>query len=237
MKKPVFANNEIYHVYNRGVDKRKVFSGESDYFRFVHNLFEFNNTAPAVNIYYKEDALNSYEVHEVELRKKVGARKPLIEILAFCLMPNHYHLLLQQKVEGGVVSFMQKLGTGYTNYFNTKYNRVGSLFQGRFKAVHVSRDSHFIHLPYYIHANPLDLAFPEWRTKTITDKEKAFQFLVKYRWSSLFDYLGIKNFPSVTERNFLLGMHGGTSSYKKDFLMWLSDISNQKEMAPGLTLE
>ena len=82
---------------------------------------------------------------------------PIVEILAFVLMPNHFHLILQQKVDSGITKFMHKLGTGYTMYFNEKYSRVGHLFQGRFKAVLVEKDHHFLYLPHYIHLNPLDL--------------------------------------------------------------------------------
>ena len=173
MKKPSFINNGIYHIYNRGVEKRKVFLDDQDHFRFIHDLFEFNDEAPALNTYYRLPYLQSYEVQLQKTRlQKIGAtnkaagrrqRKLLVEILAFCLMPNHYHLLIRQRIDKGAVNFMQKLGTGYTNYFNKRYERVGSLFQGRFKAVLINKESHFIHLPYYIHLNPLDLEMPQWR--------------------------------------------------------------------------
>src|SRR3989338_6454859 len=111
MQRPIFANDEIYHVYNRGVEKRDVFIHEKDYFRFIHNLFEFNDTAPAENTYYRN-------VYEVRLHKIEKPKECLVEILSFCLMPNHYHLMLRQKVENGITKFMRKIGTGYTNYFN-----------------------------------------------------------------------------------------------------------------------
>ncbi len=148
----------------------------------------------------------------------------LVDILAFCLMPNHFHLLIKQKVENGVVKFMQKLGTGYTMSFNEKYERSGSLFQGTYKAVLVEKDSHFIHLPYYIHSNPLDMKFPEWRNKEIKNYKEAMKFLENYRWSSFPDYIGKKNFPSVTQREFLLDFFKGTEQYKKDTLKWLEEM-------------
>ena len=130
MKKPPFINNEVYHVYNRGVEKRLIFSDDKDRFRFIHNLYEMNNSLPVLNSKYwlaKKD-------HNMEVRLPY-IRDGLVEILAFCLMPNHYHLLLRQAQDKGIVKFMQKLGTAYTNYFNIKNERVGPLFQGRFKAV------------------------------------------------------------------------------------------------------
>ena len=165
MQKPIFVNNGIYHIYNRGVEKRKVFTNNKDYLRFIHDLFEFNDESPVLNI--GRDFTSKVPMNEVELQslkslehsliKDKHSRKLLVEILIFTLMPNHFHLLLKQRVENGIVRFMQKLGTGYTNYFNTKYQRVGSLFQGRFKAVKIEEHSHFLHLPYYIHSNPLNL--------------------------------------------------------------------------------
>jgi len=227
MIKPVFVDNRIYHIYNRGVEKRNVFLDKQDHFRFVHDLFEFNDEAPAINIYYKLPQLQSYEVELRKIGNKKEERQPrklLVEILSFCLMPNHFHLLIKQKVDGGVIQFMQKLGTGYTNYFNKKYKRVGSLFQGRFKAVLVEEEAHFIHLPYYIHLNPLDLKFPEWRNKEIRNYKEVMKFLENYRWSSFLDYLGKKNFPSVTQRKFLNEFFGGPKQYKKDITKWLKEI-------------
>ena len=119
---------------------------------------------------------------------------------------------------------MQKLGTGYTMYFNKKHERVGSLFQGRFRAVLVEQEPHFIHLPYYIHCNPLDLRFPEWREGEIRDHKRAMRFLEDYKWSSFPDYIGKKNFPSVTQREFLREFFGGPKQYKKSTLGWLREM-------------
>ena len=233
MKKPVFINSEVYHIYNRGVEKRKTFLDDKDYFRFIHNLFEFNDDAPAMNLYYKLPQIQSYEVQLRKIHKiERQPRKLLVEIIAFCLMPNHYHILIKQKVDNGIVRFMQKLGTGYTNYFNKKYKRVGGLLQGRFKAVLIKDESHFIHLPYYIHLNPLDIKFPEWREGEIKNYKEVMEFLENYRWSSFPDYIGKKNFPSVTQREFLSEFFGGPEQYKKDMIKWLKelDLENMTEI-------
>ncbi|PIP17249.1 MAG: hypothetical protein COX44_00925 [Candidatus Portnoybacteria bacterium CG23_combo_of_CG06-09_8_20_14_all_37_13] len=139
-------------------------------------------------------------------------------------MPNHFHLLLRQRMEGGITKFMRKLGIGYANYFNQKYERTGTLFQGRYKAVLVNREVHFIHLPYYIHFNPLDLLMLDWRTRKIKNYKKAVKFLESYRWSSHLDYIGKKNFPSVTQREFLLKIFGGVENYRKVVKNWLKEI-------------
>jgi len=147
-----------------------------------------------------------------------------VDVLAFCLMPNHYHLLLKPNFDDGVTQFMKKLNIGYAKYFNEKYERSGALFQGRFKAIQVTEEAHFIHLPYYIHFNPLDLKTPEWRERKLQNSAVAIKFLEKYRWSSHLDYLGKKNFPSVTQRDFLLEFFGGTKGYEDKIKNWLKNL-------------
>ncbi len=137
-------------------------------------------------------------------------------------MPNHFHLLLKQKGGNGIVKFMHKLGTGYTMYFNKKYKRVGGLFQGRFKAVVVKDEPHFINLPFYIHANPIDLF--NYRGSTSIMEE-----LEKYKWSSLPDYIGNKNFPSVTSRDLFLEFFGGEKEYKRAMSEWLKSRKDNTE--------
>ncbi len=215
MKKPIFTKDQIYHIYNRGVEKRNIFLDDQDYFRFIHNLFEFN-----------DENYSSQNVKVQPWKRCEKKRELLTEILMFTLMPNHFHLLLKQKKENGIIKFMQKLGTGYTMYFNKKYDRVGGLFQGRFKAVIIKEDVHFIHLPYYIHANPLKLIEPNWKTEGLKDHKKAVDFLENYRWSSFLDYIGKKNFPSVTQREFFLDIFKGCKNYKEQTKNWLRDYQN-----------
>ena len=235
MKKPEFVNNEVYHIYNRGVEKRDVFLNNQDYFRFINNLVEFNDIKPTLpsNIRYliRNPKAITPQCLEVQLLNIDKSSKPLIEILAFCLMTNHYHLLVRQLVDNGTVKFMQKLGTGYTNYFNQKNERVGSLFQGRFKAVLISTEKHFRYMPLYIHLNPLDLIAPEWREKKLNNFNKAMDFLESYRWSSYLDYIGNKNFPLITQREYFLEVAGGLKKFKKytnDFMatMELEEIQD-----------
>lgn len=219
MKKPPLLNNEIYHIYNRGVEKRSVFTDERDYSRFMRNLFEFNDANPVFNLGYRFFGNNS----KPPLSKP---RKPLVEILAFCAMPNHFHLLVKQLTDRGVTEFMRKLGTGYTNYFNQRHTRVGSLFQGTFKASLVDKEPQLLYLPHYIHLNPLDLTMPEWREHKIKDTTKALEFLKTYRWSSYLDYIGQKNFPLITQPAFYRSLT--SIDYEKEMKEWLCDL----EMEP-----
>lgn len=217
-----FATNEFYHLFSRGVDKRKIFMDKTDYLRFIHNLYEFNDTKPAPEFSRRQS-------------KNVGHRKShmkqpqerLINIHAFVQMPNHYHLLVEQLIENGVTLFMKKLNIGYAKAFNLKQRRSGYLFQGRFKDVYVKNDTQLAHLICYIHANPLDLWKKNWKEKGLTRTEigKALKFLENYRWSSHLDYLGIKNFPSVISNKFPLEFFGGTKGYKEFFIDWLKQYN------------
>jgi len=224
VKKPLFAEEQIYHIYNRGVEKRDIFLDNTDYLRFIHNLFEFNDSAPVLNAGYYFNPIN----HELNLKKK--QRELLVEIFVFTLMPNHFHLLLRQKRENGIVRFLQKLGTGYTMYFNKKYERVGGLFQGRFKATLVDKEAHFIHLPCYIHTNPLILNY---------GGSTSIKFLENYKWSSFLDYIGKRNFPSVTNRNFILNIFGGEEDYRKYIEDWVIENKDKKhsELINDILLE
>ena len=140
-------------------------------------------------------------------------------------MPNHFHLMVRQLQEGGIVKLMQKIGTGYVMYFNQKYERVGGLFQGRFKAKLLEREAHFLYLPYYIHFNPLDLYAPSWRDGLLKNSQKAMDFLDSYRWSSHLDYLGRKNFPSIISMPFLKEFLGGPLEYRKSCRELLTSFS------------
>ncbi|MFH1402568.1 MAG: transposase [Patescibacteria group bacterium] len=227
MKQPPFLNSHIYHVYNRGVEKRDIFMDDHDRFQFIHDLFEFNDENAVVGLQEYGNFNKSVEVEppQIKRRQRKEPRKLLTDILAFVLMGNHFHLLLRQKIDNGVPKFMHKMGTGYTMSFNKKYERVGSLFQGRYKAVLVEKEEHLRYLPIYIHLNPIKL-FPICGGSTSTD----WEFLKNYRWSSLPDYIGKKNFPSVTQREFLSTTLGSTEEYKKEIQSWLRKNENVGNM-------
>ena len=216
------VTGEIFHILNRGVDKRDIFLDDQDYIRFIHDLFEFNDVEAVLNLNRSFQSGQLMDLRNPSIRKP---RKFIVEILAFCLMPNHFHLMLRQKEDGGITKFMRRLGIGYANYFNQKYERTGTLFQGRFKSILVTEENHFIHLPYYIHFNPLDLTESDWRTGKINDYQKAMNFLNSYRWSSHLDYIGKKNFPSIISTKFLNEIWGGSQKYKLDFNKSLRDFS------------
>jgi len=215
--KPEFKNEWIYHVYNRGVEKRNIFLNERDYVRFMYNMFVCNGQERVFHL----ERLSNEEIIQFINNASANEEKQLVEILNFALMPNHFHISLKQKVDGGIVSFMQKLGISSTMCFNKKYERVGPLFQGNFKASSVGLDdAHFLYIPHYIHLNPLDLMRGDRQYIQTADK---MHFLENYRWSSLPDYLGKNNFSNILNKDFLLTKFGGSAKYKKELLKALKE--------------
>ena len=210
---------EILHVCNRGVDKRTVFLDDSDKLRFIHDMFAFNDSDPTAN--YAQPG-----------RHNEHSRDCLVSIHAYCLMPNHYHLLLSALVDDGVSLFMKKLNGGYSKYFNERYARTGALWQGRYRRTYVERDAHMLYIPYYIHLNPLDLTHPEWRTGSVRKADQALAALKAYRWSSHLDYSGIKNFPSLLDRSFLAHELGTPLRYERE----LRSIINSPTQAANSTI-
>ena len=143
MRKEVFVNGGFYHIYNRGNNKRKVFLGRGDLERFFQSMQEFSKEEPIGSIY-----LNSFK--EPSLRSSTSK---LVDFVCFCLNPNHYHFIIRQLVDKGIEKFMHRLGTGYTNYFNEKHKCSGSLFQGRYKAIHIDSNNYLLHLSAYVNLN------------------------------------------------------------------------------------
>jgi putative transposase len=153
MRKISFANDEFYHVYNRGTDKRTIFLDDQDFNRFLQSMIEFNVSDPIGSLYQNSFRKNKLRGSASKSRSKDEKDEQLVEIIVYCLNPNHYHFLLRQVAKKGIEKFMQRLGTGYTMYFNHKYERTGTLFQGRFKAIHVDTNEYLLHVSAYVNLN------------------------------------------------------------------------------------
>ena len=146
MRKVPFVVGEYYHIYNRGVDKRVVFTDRFDLQRFIQSMEEFNTIDPIGSIFENR--------FRKQRNQSLGARSPkLVDFVCYCLNPNHYHFILTPLVENGIEKFMQKLGAGYTIFFNIKYKRTGVLFQGKFKAIHIDSDEYLMYLNVYVNLN------------------------------------------------------------------------------------
>ena len=154
MRKVPFVESKYYHIYNRGVDKRSIFEDRKDLDRFFQSIKEFNSVEPIGSIF--ENSFNDNK----------GIEK-LVEIICYCLNPNHFHFVLRQLVENGISEFMKRMG-GYTWYFNNRYKRNGALFQGRFKSSHINSNEYLLHVSAYVNLNnrfkgePYNLSKSSW---------------------------------------------------------------------------
>lgn len=209
---------EFWHLIGRGVDKRDVVLDDEDRVRFLHNLYVFNDLNPTPNFILPG-------------RREERKRECLVDIHVFCLMNNHYHLLISERIEGGVSLFMRKVNMGYTKYFNEKYDRSGALWQGKYRKVLIEREEHFMYVPFYIHLNPLDYSHPEWRTGGVKVPSKALESLCEYRWSSHLDYLDVRNFPSIIRTDIIDPILGSRMQYEKS----ITDIICDPIIAGGST--
>lgn len=206
---------DFFHLTNKGIEKRKVFLREKDYLRFIHNLRDFNDVENVIQSYYRRRNSRLTEVRPL-------SRRELVDILSWCLMPTHPHVFAQEKINGGISLFSQKIIGGYTMYFNEKNERKGVLFQGRTKIIKVTRETHFIYLPFYIMANPLDLIEPGWREEGIRNFKKAIDFLENYKYSSFQDLTGKENFPFLINKQLFYKLFNiNEKQFKKEFIEWL----------------
>ncbi|MEY4602153.1 MAG: hypothetical protein RL292_94 [Candidatus Parcubacteria bacterium] len=190
-RKENFVEGEYYHIYNRGNSKQIIFLDDDDRERFVKLLYLCNSRK---NIRFREDIVEQkIDAFDFDRGEKI------VSIGAWVLMPNHFHIYITPRPGLGVdedntsiTNFVQKLSTAYSMYFNKKYKRTGSLYEGRFKSTHVKSDEQAKYNFSYIHLNPVKLIDSLWRENGIQDIKKALEFLDTYMWSSYLDYKGVQ---------------------------------------------
>ncbi|MHB0978178.1 MAG: transposase [Minisyncoccota bacterium] len=211
MRKVDLVQGEFYHIFNRGNSKQIIFKDQKDYERFVRILFIANSEN---NFKFRDALLKGYSVDR---------GNSLVSIGAWCLMPNHFHLLIKENGEGGISKFMQKLTTAYSMYFNTKYSRTGGLFEGRFKSAHIDDDRYLKYIFSYINLNPVKLIDSDWKEKGIKNKKLSIDFLYDYKFSSFLDYLGIirKESAILDQKSFPKYFPTG-DSFKSEILEWIN---------------
>lgn len=215
-----YIENSYYHIYNRGVEKRKIFLDQEDYKVFLNYLKIYLEPPP------KETQLIQVQINQTLFKTVL---RPLnnfyndIELIAYCLMPNHFHLLVYQRPKKGIEFFMRSLGTKYSQYFNKKYERVGYLFQGTYKAVLVEEDPYLLHLTRYIHLNP--------------SKETP----LKGAYSSYGDYLGIRKTNWVKPQKILEYFNSAKKTSFKEILSYQSFVEDyaqdSKEVLGNLAID
>jgi putative transposase len=225
-RKDTFAQGEFYHIYNRGTDKRIIFLNNFDHNRFIL-LLHVLNTNKNVKI---RDLLRSNSFEEL---LSIKNENPLVAIGAYCLMPNHFHLLLTPLIENGISKFMLKLQTSYSMYFNIKNKRNGSLFQGTFKSIRIKNDKNLKYIFSYIHLNPAKLKDKDWKNKKSKNFEIIKNFILNYSYSSLREYL--KNKYVIVNREIFPDYKKLYKSDNEYFKIMIDDWLNynQEEITQG----
>lgn len=212
-RKTQLASNEFYHIYNKGVDKRVVFADKQDFFQFLQMLEYFNQEASL-------GGLKAYK-YPKNIQHR-GSTSVLVEIIAYCLNGNHYHLILKQVSDEGISRFMQKVGTGYTMYFNQKYKRTGSLFGGRFKSKHIDTDAYLNYVGVYVNLN----------NRAHKEKRRGSTLVPTYV-SSWNEYMG-KSKLNLCTKKYLMSNFKTPVKYKKFAEGTIKEIIKNKEMQVGL---
>lgn len=216
------VTTEYYHVFNRGHASSPIFQNKRHYEKFIDILLYYRNLLPPLR--YSKFLQLGISERKILLENLNKKKEFLIDIIAYCLMPNHFHLLVKQNVDNGIQRFLYLVSSSYSHYFNLKNNQKGSLFEGRFRAVHISNDEQLIHLSRYIHLNP----YSSYVVRTI---EETFN----YPYSSLAEYIhGMSLVVNVKE--IVLSQFKDLEKYK-EFVSDSADYQRSLEIIKHQTME
>ena len=208
---PQLVDDQIYHVFNRGVARLPIFTDKRDYNRCLETIYYYQFQGPKPQF----SQLDRFKDFKFEKNKKI------VEVLCYCLMQNHYHLLVRQLQDNGISEFISKISNSYTKFFNTKHKRVGPLLQGQFKAVRIESDEQLVHVSRYIHLNPIA------------------SFLVKdlkeYPWSSYPAYINLRT-DRICTSEFILSMFKTREKYEK-FVLDQVDYAQSLALVKSLLID
>ncbi len=219
-RKEPLITNEIYHVYNRGINRQPTFTNIKEYKRAIVSLQFYQTSNPPIKL---SRYLQLEEERKNEIKKIMKEMKKTIKMLCYCLMPNHFHFLVKQELENGIAKFLSNFQNSYTRYFNVKHQRDGSLFLDQFKAVRVETDEQLVHLSRYIHLNP----HTGYMLKSLND-------LKHYSWSSFPEYLNFGGDSIDTET--ILDMFKNVKDYEQ-FVCDQSDYQRELKLIEHLVIE
>lgn len=226
MRKAEFINGEYYHVYNRGVDKRNIFSNKKDYDRMIETIWFVNDKKTHSGLSDHKRKLQEERAKrpeerpprsaESDLGGQEGGHERLVEVICYCLNPNHYHFILRQLTENGISLFMGKLSNSYTKYYNTKHDRSGPLYSGKFKSVHIDSNNYFLYLSVYVNGNHFIHGYEELGIESVPNS---------WQYSSYLDYIGRRD-GRLCQKNIILNQFKDKSEYKdfcRENMLYLKD--------------
>jgi len=213
IRKIAFVPKEFYHIYNRGNSKQKIFTDKEDYNRFISLMYACNSI----------NNFRIYSLNKSESPYDFERTTTLVDIGAYVLMPNHFHILITQTENGDISRFLQKLSTAYVMYYNKKYRRTGSLFEGKFKSKHLDSDQYLKYIYSYIHLNPIKLINKDWKERGIQNKKKAIDYLNQYQYSSYIDNIDRKRLQNkVLSQKAFPGYFSTSKEFTKEIFEWIN---------------
>lgn len=212
MRKSPLVNGYIYHIFNRGVNKQDIFFERSNYIHFLEAAIHYKTRSSKFG--YERGSISA-------INHETGSSKARVEVLAYCLMPNHFHFLIKQLEDNGITDYMRRLINSYVHYVNLKQGRIGPLFAGRFKNVLVENDEQLLHVSRYIHLNPL--------VSGLTDDLK------RYHWSSYGSFVDGRG-DLLCEPETILAMFKSKDDYQT-FVLDQADYGKELEKIKHLTVE
>lgn len=221
-RKYPLVTGEVYHVFNRGIDRKTTFIDKREYERAVQTIDFYRFATPPVKL--SRFLSMSTEDQERVIKNLKQSDDKLVSIISFCLMPNHYHFLLKQLVDRGIANFISQLQNSFTRYFNAKHERIGPLFLDQFKAVRIETDDQLIHVNRYIHLNP-------YTSYVVKDLES----LKKYPWSSFLEYLE-NEINGICDKELVYFFFKKRSQYKK-FIFDQADYQRKIDKIKHLTID
>ena len=236
MKREKITINSFVHVYNRGNRKQPIVLDAKDKWHFLEMLYYFNDEFTAINPFR-----DLQKTLRIDLNKQFyrpldwPESKPLVKIIAFSLLENHFHLFLKEIKEGGVTKFMRRLGTGMASYFNIRHGEVGRLFQGTYKTKIIDKEEYFKYLSVYIQVKNIFEIYPEGFNNAVNNFDKAYEWAIQYPYCSLADYAGRRNSPIIDKD--VLGELFSTPEEYKDFAKQCITKMDIERRLDKLTLE
>jgi len=222
LRKTPLVTDEIYHVFNRGISHQPIFFDNRDYQRFLYSVRYYQNISTPMKLSLfltcAEEKRNKF------FEERFFDKEYWVELICYCLMPNHFHFLLKQLVDGGISRFLSDLTNSYSRYLNTRQKRIGPYFQGRFKAVRIENDQQLLHVSRYIHLNPF--------TSFVVKNNES---LKDYRYSSFSEYLG-KSERNICSKEIVLNQFKTKESYEQ-FVLDQADYQRRLDVIKHLILE
>ena len=224
MRKEKFIPNEYYHIYNRTIMNVPVFKNSQNADRIKQSMLFANSTISSKIFQFLRDNEKQSEIKFIEAMNMLTKGEKLVDILCYAIMPDHYHMLIKERVNGGIINFVRKCDISITKYINTRNKRRGPIFESLFRSKHIDSNKYLTHLSTYIHLNPLDIiSGKEWRNHKLENWSKIRKKIIDYPWSSLKFFLEEKFDPIVSGEKVILEQFKNKKDYESFLCEWSED--------------